>query len=260
MSGAGKDRGGRVAVVVTCEHASRAVPAGLRGRLRVGRELRSHRGFDPGARVLAGALAGRLDAPLVLGRVTRLVVDLNRSPHNPAVLSPATRTLGRAERAALLASWHGPHWDAVQAAIDEALATAEGVVHLAAHSFTPVLAGRRRDFDVGLLYDPARAVEAVLVSAWCAELARAAPWLRVRRNAPYRGAADGLTTALRRRLPAARYAGIEVEANQALLAVPARWRRVRRALAESAAIVVGSAAIPWRAGPGTPRSRRGSGM
>jgi predicted N-formylglutamate amidohydrolase len=230
-----------VAVVVTCEHASRAVPASLRRRLRlVPGRLQSHRGFDPGARALARSLAARLGAPLVLGRVTRLVVDLNRSPHNPAVFSTATRTLGRDAREALLASWHAPHWGVVQALVNEALADASLVVHLAAHSFAPVLAGKRRDFDVGLLYDPARPREAALVESWRGRLAQVAPWLRVRLNAPYRGVSDGLTTALRRRLPSMRYAGIEVEVNQGLLATPARWREVRRVLADSTAAVVGT--------------------
>lgn len=233
-----------VSVVVTCEHASRAVPPALRGRLRlVPARLRSHRGFDPGARALARTLAVRLGAPLVLGRVTRLVVDLNRSPHNPAVFSSITRGLALDDREAILASWHAPHWGVVQALVDEALAEASLVVHLAAHSFTPVLAGKRRDFDVGLLYDPARPREAALVEGWRAALTKTVPWLRVRLNAPYRGASDGLTTALRRRLPATRYAGIEVEANQALLATPVRWRHVRQALADAAAGVV------WPGGP-----------
>jgi predicted N-formylglutamate amidohydrolase len=230
-----------VAVVVTCEHASRAVPARLRGRLRlVPERLQSHRGFDPGARALARTLASRLGAPLVLGRVTRLVVDLNRSPHNPAVFSPVTRGLARDDREALLASWHAPHWSIVGTLVDEAIADAALVVHLAAHSFTPVLNGRVRDFDVGLLYDPGRQREVTFVEAWRTALASTAPWLRVRLNAPYRGASDGLTTALRQRLPPARYAGIEVEANQELLATPARWRQVRRALADAAATVVGA--------------------
>lgn len=228
-----------VAVVVTCEHASRAVPAQLRGRLRlVAARLRSHRGFDPGARALARTLAVRLGAPLVLGRVTRLVVDLNRSPHNPDVFSSVTRGLARDDREAILASWHAPHWGVVQELVDEALGEASVVVHLAAHSFTPVLGGKRRDFDVGLLYDPGRPREAALVESWRAAIARTVPWLRVRLNAPYRGASDGLTTALRRRLPATRYAGIEVEANQELLASPVRWRHVRRAVADAAAAVI----------------------
>lgn len=41
--------------------------------------------------------------------------------------------------------------------------------------------------------------------------------LRIRRNYPYRGNADGFITALRRTYDACNYLGFEVEINQALL-------------------------------------------
>ena len=46
-----------------------------------------------------------------------------------------------------------------------------------------------------------------------------------------RGWTDGLTTTLRGRFPATRYAGIEIEVNQGLLRKPAAWKQVKRALA-----------------------------
>ena len=53
----------------------------------------------------------------------------------------------------------------------------------------------------------------------------------MRRNAPYRGDADGLTTALRRELPVSRYEGIELELNQRLIASAAQRRALAAALA-----------------------------
>src|SRR5437764_832924 len=49
--------------------------------------------------------------------------------------------------------------------------------------------------------------------SWRAALQRRTP-LKVRRNYPYAGRNDGLTTAFRRRFPASRYLGIELEINQ----------------------------------------------
>ena len=69
-----------------------------------------------------------------------------------------------------------------------------------------------RDFDVGLLYDPAREAEVGLAAQW-ARAMRSGGSVRVRRNRPYRGTADGLTTTLRRRF-GPRYLGIELELNQ----------------------------------------------
>jgi predicted N-formylglutamate amidohydrolase len=70
---------------------------------------------------------------------------------------------------------------------------------------------------VGLLYDSRRAGEKLLCTRWEEILEALDPTLRVRRNYPYRGAADGLPTWLRRRFPGRSYAGVELELNQALL-------------------------------------------
>src|SRR5690606_1376771 len=104
------------------------------------------------------------------------------------------------ERLRLVQRIHQPHRAAVDAALAELMARHARVVHVAVHSFTPVLDGERRDADVGLLYDPRRAGEAALAPAWAAALRAGEPRLRVRRNYPYLGTSDGLTTSLRRRL------------------------------------------------------------
>lgn len=216
-------------VLVTCEHGGNRVPRRDRALFaHAGRVLASHRGFDPGALDVARRLARAWRAPLVFATTTRLLVDLNRSPHNPAVFSAHTRGLPRARREALLAEHHRPHWQRVRAVF---AATRGGVLHLAVHSFTPVLCGVRREFGIGILYDPKRRGERSLALAWQRRLARALPGVGVRRNAPYRGDADGLTTALRREFPARQYLGIELELNQRLIASAAQRRALTAALA-----------------------------
>jgi len=192
--------------------------------------LASHRGWDAGALPLARVLARALDAPLRAATVTRLLVDLNRSPGNPRVFSEWTRGLRREERRELLARWHTPHRAAADADVAGALARSARVLHLAVHTFTPTLNGVARRADVALLYDPARRRERTLTSAWGTALGELLPDLSVRRNDPYRGATDGLTTWLRRRYPPAAYLGIEVEVNQRLFGPDGR---VPRAIAEA---------------------------
>ena len=203
------------AVLVTSEHGGNDVPAEHRALFR-GRKalLDSHRGWDPGTLDLAERLASALGAPLVASTVTRLLVDLNRSPHNPRVFSEVTRPLPPAEHHALLERWHRPHWGAVRAALEDGLRGASRALHLGVHSFTPVMDGAVRKPDLALLYDPARAGERRLATAWARALARALPTRVVHRNDPYRGASDGLPTAMRRESSASRYLGIEVEINQ----------------------------------------------
>ena len=77
-----------------------------------------------------------------------------------------------------------------------------------------MLRGETRNADVGILYDPRRPAEKRFAMAWARAIRAAARELRVRRNYPYLGVGDGLTTTLRRRFPAWRYLGIELEVNQ----------------------------------------------
>jgi predicted N-formylglutamate amidohydrolase len=96
------------------------------------------------------------------------------------------------------------------------------------------LAGRVRNADVGLLYDPGRRGEVELCARWQAALAGFAPELRVRRNYPYAGKGDGLTLYLRRHFAPGTYVGIELEVNQGIvIAGGRRWTRLRRVLIDS---------------------------
>jgi predicted N-formylglutamate amidohydrolase len=224
-------------VVLSCEHGGNRVPPPYRSLFRGKRAvLDSHRGWDSGALDLARAIATSLDAPLVANTVSRLLIEPNRSPGHPQLFSEFTRRLPREEKERIRALYYDPHRGAVEAVVRSALRTHARVVHIGVHTFTPVLDGRRRRADAGLLYDPARRMETIFCDLWMIALARVAPSLHVRRNYPYRGTSDGLTTALRRKFPAARYLGIELEVNQAI-AGGAEWSRTRRDIVRSVQLV-----------------------
>lgn len=228
--------------LITAEHGGHEVPPGYR-HLFAGHRglLRSHSGWDPGTLDLARRLADLLDAPLVASSVTRLLVDLNRSPTHPRVFSEITRPLPEPERRALLQGHHRPHRETVEKIVAEALAEGARVLHLATHSFTPVLAGVERRPDLALLYDPARELERTVAAQWVSALRVAAPARTIRRNDPYRGKADGLTTTLRRLHPGDAYLGIEIEVNQKHLRNGRFPNWVGRSLVESLHRVLGGA-------------------
>jgi predicted N-formylglutamate amidohydrolase len=179
---------------------------------------------------VARSLARALRAPLLAATSTRLLVDPNRSPHNPAVFSELTRGLPRAERQALLARHHRPHWSRVRAAIAR---RPGATLHVAVHSFTPVWKGVPRGFGIGILYDPGRPRERALARDWQRRLRERLPGTRIRRNAPYRGDSDGLTTALRREFGQGRYLGLELELCQRALSAAARRAALVAVLAET---------------------------
>ena len=103
------------------------------------------------------------------------------------------------------------------------------MIHISSHSFTPELDGKVRSADVGLLYDPARRGRGRAVRPLEGIARRDRPDLRVRRNYPYAGKGDGLTSHLRRRYPPRAYVGIELEVNQAIVFAAGRhWPALRR--------------------------------
>jgi predicted N-formylglutamate amidohydrolase len=216
-----------VGFLVTCEHGGNRIPPRYAKAFAAHRALLdSHRGWDAGALPLARQLAKALDAPLIASETSRLLVDLNRSEHHRAVFSSISRALPDQERAHILDEHYRPYRADVVAAVAADITGGKRVIHLSAHSFTPVLDGETRKADIGLLYDPRRRHEATMCNTWVATLTEALPDTIVRRNYPYRGNADGLTTALRRMHRADRYVGIEVELNQRLLTEPATYRKV----------------------------------
>ena len=224
-----------LAIVVSCEHGGHRIPAHYRS-LFTGHErvLASHRGWDAGSLVLARAIARACHAPLVATTTSRLLVECNRSIGHPQLFSEFTRRLPPDERTRLLERYYRPHRRAVEEIIIRALESHERVLHVGVHTFTPVLKGVRRRADVGLLYDPKRPFEHAVVDALVVHFGLRAPALVVRRNYPYRGWTDGLTTTLRSWLPRGRYAGIELEVNQALVAGDApAWPATRRRIATS---------------------------
>jgi predicted N-formylglutamate amidohydrolase len=221
-------------IIITCEHASNAVPAKWRGAFLGSGILKTHRAWDPGAALLARELAVAVKAPAFFGEITRLLVDLNRSQTHRKVFSEFTPEDARDE---LLQRYWRPYREQVGKAIQHAL-TRGPVLHLSVHSFTPVLDGETRNAEIGLLYDPARRNEREFCTAWRHELRAALPATRVRMNYPYRGTSDGCTTAMRKRI-GARYAGMELEINQAVCGGSGSgWAPVRRAIVESLARVL----------------------
>jgi predicted N-formylglutamate amidohydrolase len=223
--------------VLSCEHGGNDIPAEYRPLFRGANEaLASHRGWDPGALALARAIARTTGAPRVFSTTSRLLVECNRSPDHPRLYSEFTRGLNSSQKSRIIAKHYTPHRKSVERTVRMSLQRSGRVLHIGVHTFTPVWKGRRRAVDIGVLFDPHRAFEAEMATSLVEAFKQRLPHLRVRRNLPYRGWTDGLTTTLRGRLPATRYAGIELEVSQGLVATR-RWSSTRREIATAIAAV-----------------------
>lgn len=143
-------------VVLLCDHASPRVPHRL-GTLGLDpARLSDHIGWDPGAAEVARRLSGHLDAPLVLSGYSRLVIDCNRPLSSPESITecsagvpiPGNRGLSPEERDSRIETLFGPYHDAVGRLLDGR--SNRETVLLSIHSFTPILNGQPRPWQIGV--------------------------------------------------------------------------------------------------------------
>lgn len=149
-------------VLVTAEHAGVKVPGSL-GMLGLDKsELSRHIGWDIGVDGLCRELHRILGLPTLLGRYSRLVVDLNRAPDSPSCIRdasdgtavPGNASLSPEERRARIEQYHEPFHKAYFALIK----TLKPKALLSVHSFTRRLRveGFERPWHCGVLYGSAR--------------------------------------------------------------------------------------------------------
>jgi predicted N-formylglutamate amidohydrolase len=150
-------------ILLLCDHATAIVPPEVSGGdLGIPDEdMGRHIAYDIGARGVTVALAELLDAPAVLTRFSRLVIDPNRGEDDPTLVMrlydgtivPANRAVDAGEVRRRLAAYHRPYHRAITARIAALEAADRAPALVAIHSFTPRLRGRDpRPWDVGVLW------------------------------------------------------------------------------------------------------------
>lgn len=227
-------------LILSCEHGGNEIPEKYQPLFANAQEaLQSHRGWDPGALELARVIQTYTGASLCFSVISRLFVELNRSVGHAQLFSHWMQNVGTLERTAILHEYYHPYREDVACAVGEELDFDKRVIHVSVHTFTPVLDGEVRNADIGLLYDPRRTAEREFCDQWYRHMQKEHPEWRIRRNYPYRGAADGLTTALRRFFQPVQYLGIELEVNQAWpLGDQQLWSQRQQEIAQSLEFVV----------------------
>lgn len=185
-------------LLLLCDHAANVLPPDYRGQggaLGLDPALfQTHIAWDIGAAQVTHALAAAYGAAAVLGRWSRLLIDLNRGEDDPTLVMKlsdgsiiaANRDADAGEVARRIAAFHAPYHGQIarQAARIEGFAVP---VLVSLHSFTPSWKGQPRPWQVGVLYDRDTRLAAPLL----ARLAQAG--FTVGDNEPYSGALDGDT-------------------------------------------------------------------
>ncbi len=202
----------RFSLLVTCEHAGNEVPIAFQDLFKnEGEVLNSHRGWDPGAWLLAESLGEHFKVKTIPFFNTRLLIEPNRSIDHPELFSEFSNTLSNEQKDSLIKEHYKPYRENIELSIRQ---MKNPVLHLSIHTFTPVFKGEIRMVDIGLLFDPERNNEKVFCEKWKKELAAFFPEWNIAFNEPYKGIDDGFTTYLRTQFSTEQYLGIELEWNQ----------------------------------------------
>lgn len=152
---------GAADILLVCDHASRRFPLDYGNLGLAPAELDRHIAYDIGAAALTRRLSGILDAPAILARWSRLLIDVNREVDSPTLIPeisdatpiPGNQGLSEAERQRRIARFYDPFHSALDELVQRMLAQERTPLVIGVHSFTPVMAGVARPWDVGLLWN-----------------------------------------------------------------------------------------------------------
>jgi len=166
--------------VIICDHADRLVPRCLGDLGLAPSAFDRHIAYDIGALWAARHLAARTGACLIHTRYSRLVLDANRASDDPGQIPaisddtpvPANEDIGPADRARRQAALFTPYHAAIEAQLNKITATGAVPSLISIHSFTPVMKGVQRPWDIGFVWDQdARLVVPVMdhlrAAGWC---------------------------------------------------------------------------------------------
>lgn len=151
---------GAAPALLVADHAGRAFPKAL-GRLGLGdAALGRHVAYDIGVNWLTRRLAVLLDAPALIHRYSRLILDPNRPLDDPTsicaisdgVIVPGNRHLSAAEAEARADSFFHPYHNAIDAEINGLLGRGVMPAFISVHSFTPEMRGFQRPWEIGVLW------------------------------------------------------------------------------------------------------------
>lgn len=148
-------------VFLVCDHASRRIPRALGTMGLDPAARRCHLALDIGAGALTEALAESLGATAVLCQYSRLVVDCNRQLMDPGaflefgdgVIIPGNRNLHREDKEQRADEIYWPYHNAIELQLARLAEAGIDPIFVAIHSFTPVLNGEARTWEMGVLWD-----------------------------------------------------------------------------------------------------------
>ena len=151
--------------LVICDHASNNIPLEYDNLGISKKDLESHRAFDLGASEVAIELSSLLSCSLVMANFSRLLNDPNRGKDDPTLipkLSEGKIIKGNInismseddiERSKRILGFYLPYHRQINGFINKSLDNGKIPKILSIHSFTPIWKGKKREIDIGILWD-----------------------------------------------------------------------------------------------------------
>lgn len=180
-----------IPIMLVCDHASCRFPASLGDMGLDPFARRCHLAIDIGAGSLTERLAKGLGVTAVMAQYSRLVVDCNRQLMDPGafleygdgIIVPGNRNLTQAQKDMRAGSIYWPYHEAIDKQIKRLESAGPRPAFISVHSFTPVLNGVSRAWQIGVLWDKDRRMAEIFIEGF-----RAAGYL-TGDNEPYSGKA-----------------------------------------------------------------------
>lgn len=143
-------------IALVCEHAGNAVPDSLDNLGLTTDQLQEHTAIDIGAEATARRVAEILEAPLLMQRYSRLVIDCNRPTDAPDSIPEfshgthvlANKALTEQQRNTRINEIFVPYDNALGKLLD----ATNRLFAFSIHSFTAKLNDVERPWDIGLLH------------------------------------------------------------------------------------------------------------
>jgi predicted N-formylglutamate amidohydrolase len=152
---------GKASMLLVCDHASQATPHAM-GHIGLDKSaFELHVAWDIGAEDVTRILSEKLDAAAVLAGYSRLLIDVNRQPGDPGSIPEKSETtiipgnfkLSEEQQLARVESFFWPYHQSVAKALAHLWQRGPAPALFSIHSFTPSLGGKKRHWDISVLWN-----------------------------------------------------------------------------------------------------------
>ncbi|MCF8475340.1 MAG: N-formylglutamate amidohydrolase [Emcibacter sp.] len=152
---------GKADIILICEHASNYIPPEYNNLGLSHDFLTQHIAWDIGMEQLTRQLSARLNAPAIIATFSRLLIDPNREEDHATlipsvsdqIIIPGNQNITMQERERRRNIYYHPFHDRIEELVRDKLNIHHAPLVCGMHSFTPIMNGFSRPWQVGMLWN-----------------------------------------------------------------------------------------------------------